>query len=692
VRWGAVALATLLCLGLAPVELSASAAVAPTQAPVRTDPQCTGQGYEDAANDTARADDLMAGRVTLSNFDTWQLPDDLSWTEDPYADSNWVFQLNSLHWADPLRRVGLATGNQAMLDRYEAIIHDWVVDNPVEAPRSRFSWYDMADGFRAIALVCLAAALPDEPQWLTDAIDTHATMLSDPARYASNGNHGLYQNLGLLALGCSFDVAAWRDLAVQRVTSLLALGVDEQGVTNERSVEYQDSNHTRYLQLRDRLDRCGLPRVPGLERVDLMPDFLAHATLPDGYRLAWGDTSAGSVARGPLPGIHSGPHPDRTFAVFKRGYAFSRSAWFDTQPGDQQSLASIRFGEPRALAIHGHRDSGAVSYFALGRQLLWQPGLWGGAGGSPRRYVISNRAHNVIDIAGATYDDSVPTPLVAATGDATRDLVTVRSNSLSGATWQRTMVHAKTPELLLVDDQVTQTTSRSVRQHWHLGADRSVSTTGCERADTWGPGSNVTLLWADACPQLSVASGQTSPMLGWISPTVNEFVPATTLTARRTDRQVRLTTILVPRPEGMAADQVKLLGSHTEGGRRTVDVQVGAKVYEVVFTSTGASVLSVRSPSQTKTRLARSKGPKGSKGKTRLEVRVKASTKIVATGRVVVRAAGHKVVGRLANGVVKLRLPRLAPGKYVLRTTYAGSTRVAPSKADDRRYVVKSRH
>lgn len=680
-RWVVVALTTVLCLALPSVEQA-------TAAPVPTDPQCTGQGYEPAGNDVSRADDLMAGRLTLSNFDAWQLPDDLSWTEDPYADSNWVFQLNSLHWADPLRRVGLASHNQAMLDRYEAIIHDWVVDNPVDKPQSKFAWYDMADGFRAIALVCLAATLPDEPQWLTDAIETHAEMLSDPARYASNGNHGLYQNLGLLALGCSFDVAAWRDLAVRRVTSLLALAVDEQGVTNEGSVEYQESNHTWYLQLRDRLDLCGLPRVPGLDRVDLMTDFLRHATQPDGYRVAWGDTSAGAVVPGPLPGLNDAPHPDQTFAVFNRGYAFSRSGWFDTQPGDRQSLASIRFGEPRSLAIHGHRDSGALSFFALGRQMLWQPGLWGGAGGAPRRYVLSNAAHNVIDIAGATYDDTLPTPLVAASGDASRDLVTVRSNSLVGATWQRTMVHAKAPGLLLVDDQVTQDVSRAVRQNWHLGADRQVMTTGCERADTSGPGSNLTLLWAEACPRLSVVVGQTSPMLGWISPRVNEFVPATTLVARQTSRQVRLSTILVPRPAGMPASQVKLLGSRTQGTRRTVDVQVGTKVYEIAFTGTAASVLSVRSPSQTKTRLARSKG---SKGKARLEVRVQASTKVVATGKVVVRAAGHKVVGRLANGVVKVRLPRLAPGKYTLRTTYAGSTRVAPSKADNRRYVVKAR-
>lgn len=692
-RWVVVAVATVLCLALPSVEpASAAAAVAP----LPSDPQCTGQGYEAAGDDVSRAEGLMAGRVTLANFDTWEMPDDLSWTEDPYSDGNWVFQLNSLHWADPLRRVGLATHNQAMVDRYEAIIHDWVVDNPVDAPRSRFSWYDMADGFRAIALVCLAAALPSDPQWLVDAIDTHAEMLSDPDRFASNSNHGLYQNLGLLALGCSRGVAAWRDLAVGRATAMLEYAVDEQGVTNEGSVEYQVSNYIWYRQLAEQLRRCGIPRIQRLDRVDLMPDFLAQATQPDGNLVAWGDSSAldrgvsipGTGAEYAMTEGRSGPRPDRTFAVYPRGYAFSRSGWFDTQSAARQSLASIRFGAPKSTAVHGHEDSGALGYFAYGHQVLWQPGLWGGSGGPERRYVLSNQAHNTIDIAGAAYDPTVPTPLVAATTTPAADVVTVDSTALQYASWRRTMVHVKGPELMVVDDRVNQLANRTVLQRWHLGSDRRVTASSCGRADTAGPGSNATFLWIGGCPRLSLAVGQTSPLLGWRSPHVNEFVPAPTLIARTSGLQARMTTIIVPRPSGVRPSEVEVLWSRLDQKGGAADVRVGRRVHRVTFTSTRSSVRLERSPSTTSARLQKAARVRAG-GRGTVLVKVTTATGQTATGRVFVTIGERKLTARLRHGQASLRLPPLSAGRYRLRTAYEGSGSVRPSRTAAQTVVVR---
>jgi hypothetical protein len=688
-----------VCLVLPSVEQTAAASDGGTATSVSSDPQCTGDGFTETSQDRQVADDLMSGWMTLSHFSAWQLPDDLQWTEDPFSDNNWVFQLNLLSWADPLRRVGLADGNQAMLDRYQAIIRDWVEDNPVETPRSKFAWYDMADGFRAVALVCLAAALPDDPQWLTDAIDTHAEMLSDPDRFASNNNHGLYQNLGLLALGCSRDEPAWRDLAVRRSTAMLDYTVDEQGVTNEGSVEYQASNYSWYLQLAERLRRCGLPRIPRLDRVELMPEFLAQATQPDGGLVAWGDTSAmgrgvsiaGTGAEYAMSEGRLGPKPDRTFAVYGRGYAFSRSGWFDTQPASRQSLASIRFGAPKSTAVHGHEDSGALGYFAYGRQVLWQPGMWGGSGGPERRYVLSNQAHNTIDIAGAAYDPTVPTSLVAATTSPAADVVTVGSTALQYASWRRTMVHVKGPELLVVDDRVGQLSDRTVLQRWHLGADRIVTKERCGRADTDGPGSNATFLWIGGCPRLSVATGQTSPLLGWRSPHVNEFVPAPTLVARTSGFQARMTAIIVPRPSGVPPSEVEVLWSRLGEGGGAADVRVGRRVHRVTFTSTKSSVRVVRSPSTTSATLRRAARIRAGKPG-RVLVEVSTATGQTATGRVSVTIGGRKLSAQLRRGRALLYLPHLDDGRYRLRTTYAGSDSVRPSRTPAQTVVMKTPH
>ena len=41
---------------------------------------------------------------------------------------------------------GLATQDQAMLDRYASLMRDWLADNPITAPASSMSWYDMGTG------------------------------------------------------------------------------------------------------------------------------------------------------------------------------------------------------------------------------------------------------------------------------------------------------------------------------------------------------------------------------------------------------------------------------------------------------------------------------------------------------------------------------------------------------------------
>ena len=236
---------------------------------------------------------------------------------------------------------------------------------------------------------------------------------------------------------------------------------------------------------------------------------------------------------------------------------------------------------------HGHQDAGAVSFFAAGRQILWQPGLYGYTGGAMRRYVRSNEAHNVVDIPGATYDTGVASSLTASKSASAYDLVSVRSTALPGATWKRTMVHLKGPHVLLVDDQVTQAQSRTVSQNWQFGSDRSVST-GVNRANTSGPGSDATVLFVGA-PSLKVVKGATNPMLGWRSERTNAYVKAPTLVASKKGTSVRLTTIVVPRTTE-TADTVKVLRWATTSKSRTVDFSVGTAKYRVVFSATSATV------------------------------------------------------------------------------------------------------
>lgn len=559
------------------------------------DPQCTGDRYLRTADDADDAADLMRGRLTLNGFGVWTLPSDPTWDENPFGNDVWAVNYQALRWLDPLRREGLRTKNQAMLDRYAALFSDWVADNGYTAARrSPFAWYDMIVAVRAVGLVCAADALGD-PAWVTAAMREHGVALLDPDQ-RGRGNHALHQDMGLLALGCRLGNTDWRDIAAARSTALLPSLVNAEGVAQEGSLQYHALNRRWLLTLQSRMLACGVVPDPTVfARVALMPDLITYATQPDGTLVSWGDTAA--LARTPqTPGIlpehvltegAKGEPPDRTFALFpESGYAFSRSAWFDEQDADEQSLVAVRFGPPMSKLIHGHEDAGAVSFFAAGEQILWQPGLFAYGAGAARTYVRSNEAHNTVEIAGAEYLRDVGSKLIATDSTDAYDLITIRTRALRGAIWERTVVHFKGLNVMLVDDRVRQNHAREVSQHWQLGSDRTVGV-GRMRALTYGPGADATLLWAGSEPELTIHQGQKDPLLGWRSERLNEFTPAPTLRASRTGTEVRLTALVLPR---IGSETASVLRWSTAQGFRVVDLQIAGAAYRLTFNAGRAAI------------------------------------------------------------------------------------------------------
>lgn len=587
------------------------------------DKQCMGPAFAPSSKDVAVARNLLNGYVSIETFKTWRMPMTggkvdlvkLTWREDPFDNPNWAFNLHTLRFADPLRRVGAGGGEgvsdadrAAMLDLYRGLLDDWIRNNPRNNPRSKFSWYDMAVGVRSIGLVCATTVVDADPALegrLKASMATHAASLMNPKEYRVVGNHALHQNMGLLALGCHSGTDAWKDLALSRSKTLLMRSVDSQGVTDEGSILYQELNYRWYTELRTRIEACDIVPDPYFSNVDKMPDLLAQATGPEGTVVAFGDTSAkkktqkipGTVVEYAATQGMSGPKPAQPlFALFNRGYAFSRTGWYDTQPGTYtQSLAALRYGPGLSHNVHGQEDAGNISYFALGKQILWQPGVWGGAGGKPRKYVVSNQSHNTIDIPATSYDrgavttKSVTRSYPENTRDGAADLINVRTKALRGAVWKRTMIHAKQANFLIVDDYVTQKKSRTVEQHWNFGADRALKTSK-GRAYTSGSGSNSVTLWVGKSPKLTVVRGQKSPMLGWRSESVNTFIKTPMAVASKKGRTVQMTAIIVPRPSNVSAKAIRIIRSSKSGSKQIVYVGVGAKTYRVEFSSSFANV------------------------------------------------------------------------------------------------------
>src|SRR5439155_12659150 len=121
-----------------------------------------------AGNPIRTADDLLAGRYTISHFGTVAVPLDPRWNENPVKDPNWEFNFHALRYLDALWDAWIATGQARYRDRYAFMLRDWFADNPRSAPPSRYSWNDHATAWRGVIYACALTRLPRSP-WLVRA-------------------------------------------------------------------------------------------------------------------------------------------------------------------------------------------------------------------------------------------------------------------------------------------------------------------------------------------------------------------------------------------------------------------------------------------------------------------------------------------------------------------------------------------
>src|SRR3990172_1052477 len=317
-RWLAAVSVAAMIWATTPAAVSARAPVsdlAPGPPAAVTDIRSGCRGPSDSV---AIADDLLRNRYTFPAFPTVPLPSNPTWAEDPLHNNSWLYHYHSLTFVWSLTTAWVETGDHRYLDRALFLLNDWYRDNPRSAPRSPYSWNDHATARRAMVYAC-AFELMAPRTGMRSALAVHGRTLADPAFYRREGNHALNQDIGLLEAGCVFRRSDWTSLAADRINDLIGRSIDGQGATNEQAIYYELYNYERYRYAEQRLAECGQTVGGTFERVDLMPAFLAHATLPNGTYAPLGDTSArnakvipGTPAEFAATKGASGPKPGST--------------------------------------------------------------------------------------------------------------------------------------------------------------------------------------------------------------------------------------------------------------------------------------------------------------------------------------------------------------------------------------------
>lgn len=541
-----------------------------------------------------RADGLLLGRYQLDDFEPVDLGLDPNWREDPFADRNWEFKHHSLGPVLSLLEAWVLTGDRRYYDRADFLLLDWFEENPRVGAPSVWSWNDHSTALRAAVYACAAPYLRGRP-WMAAALDLHGQTLADPAFYVGHGNHALNQALGLLEVGVAQGRGDWQELAAARINALIGESVDSQGVTNEQSAAYQSYNLSRYRLAEARLTDLHLPLAPEFSRLDLMPNFLAHATLPNGNLEQIGDTDyapapvwTGTWSEFAATQGASGPKPPRPYAVYTAGYIFARSGWGETRPFADEVFTSLRFGP--APYIHGHADGTSLTLYGFGSRLLIDPGKFNYNNDPYRTFFKGRSAHNVVTVDGLAWKPTATTTLVSHAETPAMIDATVSTAGYAGVTQRRHVTFSRNLNYVLVEDRATASTRRTFRQLWHLDED-AAPMVSADRFMTTHTRGNVLVRQLIPGSSSRLVTGARAPIQGWLSYIQGVKIAAPVVEVVKTGTSVRYLTLLVPAADSPVASVTGLRLTPTG---YTVTIAIGGHAERVTVNGTSTVVTTLR--------------------------------------------------------------------------------------------------
>lgn len=558
---------------------------------------CGWQATMSTANPPAA---IRAGVLTLPKYAPVAMPlaGDVNWATDPYQDPTWRLWFHSLKWIEGL----VVSGSAADLALARATVTDFVKDNPDPGSNSG-AWVDHATSLRTSLLVCMwEQGAGDAPlrAWLQPLITVHTAALVN--RWVGLWNHGLMQNLALLAAGCTLGVPAWRTTATSRLVAGAQASVDAQGAPNEQGVGYVPFIQSLLREVETHLTGCGSPIPAGLAaRVAGLDHFAAQATVPDGTFVQIGDTYP------QRPGDRLGPYsawvsssgaegrqPPASTKIYNAGWIFGRDSWVRTR---QQY--SLRFGPGRW--VHGHNDHLSMTYWANGQDVLVDAGFSGYADAAYRSWQRSSAAHNVPVVVGARFNNRAATALVASSAGKGAHSYSLSDQAHAGAERFRSVLVDDVMRLMLVRDDVTSRRSHALQVLWHLDPswrkESSVTSRRSNRSTFLSPDGRyrATVLQIAApgtrMPRspAKLVRGRTQPLQGFVARGRGDRTPAWVVEARRpAAKRHSVVTLVVATPVGQKVDAT-WVGT---GRQESIRVTLGGHVR--VYDSTRRGALSVR--------------------------------------------------------------------------------------------------
>lgn len=431
------------------------------------------------------------------------------------------------------------------------------------ATAPEMAFHDETTAQRLLGLVSVLDELSlseEQRRELTELAARTATLLREPDFYGGVNNHGMFQDLALLAwaglVADGEDPArqeSW-DLAEQRLQDYFLSCFTSDGVHVENTPTYHVMV-SRYLPLLDGLfTAAGSPTAGLFHRLRAgATRYAVHCVTPEALYPPVSDThrrrldsvenletfvggefeyaaTAGERGRKPL---------ERTATFPASGYAVTRSAWGDP------AASFIHFTCAYNANYHKHSDEGSIYLRSGGRDLLCESGAYGYNWQDPfTRHAYASAAHNTLIVDGTGLPRTEPDDVRFAAEPPLNELevetaqddlleVTGTTRRYRGRVWQRRLRvdHGDSPSrtrLHLEDTVSSSVGTGALRFLWHLGPGLRVKL----RADGAEVFDRLTKLMeiefrteAEISLQLLEGVEKPSPQ-GWSFPEFGERVPA----------------------------------------------------------------------------------------------------------------------------------------------------------------------
>jgi hypothetical protein len=415
------------------------------------------------------------------------------------------------------------------------------------------------------------------------SLKVHADWL---LHHRSKTNHGLFDNLGLLALGRDLrftdDARRWRQIGRRRFAKGFhrRVKVDE-GFWLENSAAY----HFLLANVLARFvpaggHRPGLPRL--LDRMDAVGGWLIE---PDGHIVQFGDSNLST------PGLQFQRRSDGEhgmLALLKSGLAVVR------QPG---SFLSVIAGFHDAA--HKHSDELSFDLFDQGHRIMSDTGMYHKDAGRLRAFVKSARAHSTLTVDGRDFPRSegfaYGSGMQASGSGSGWYAIQGKNPLLSGLGVRHFRLFLYKPGVaLIIVDRVRSQRAHTYDRYFQLGPQIEISAQNSQTLALQAPGLTGALhSESSSGPETrTLRRGTRRPLSGWTSPSHRTFVPRWTVDLRSVAKDANYATTI-----SLASGELRAGLGSTGPDRTTLHLRSeGSVVGTLTVERNGSNLVVVQNP------------------------------------------------------------------------------------------------